>query len=211
MKLIFVLSVILLIQGLISPAFAQRQPFNADWNNPKCIEEVWERTKPTEEEKKFDQENDLDLDGIRYSCFTQLAPSEINETLTTLKEAVKNDDKAKLADLVVYPFDYWITADNHPLFGHSEPITVMDRQEFINKYDDIINSDVKKMLNCATLSKMSSNAEGSVFLARGYMQFAKKPDNYKKTGPELQKYPLRLYSIDVFNDRAENWYNVYCR
>lgn len=210
MKLFLVLSTVAILFGGVSTADAQRQPIDGDWNNPKCIEEVWERTKPTEEEKKFDLENDLDLDGTRYSCFTLLAPSEINETLTTIKEAVKNDDKAKLADLVVYPFDYWITADNHPLFGDSEPITVMDRQDFINKYDDIINSDVKKMLNCATLSKMSSNAEGSVFLARGYLQFAKKPDNYKETGPELQKYPLRLYAIDVFNDRAENWYNTNC-
>lgn len=212
MKLIFLVGLSLMVKGIFSPAFAQRQPIDGDWNSPKCIEEVWKRTKPTEEEKKYDLENDPSLTGHRFSCFSQLSPTEINRTLQVIKEAIQTDDKEKLSDLVVYPFNYWVETEEYdPDYGNFKPLWASNKQEFIEQYDEIVTPNVKKIMECTTISKIVSNGEGSLLVATDFIHIRKQPDFINGPIQDYNQYPLRIALIGSYFERVENWYTTQCK
>ena len=197
--------------GVSLPAFAQRERIDGEWNSPKCINAVWKWTIPTEKEKEFDLKNDLDIDDTRYSCDSEISPSEINRALTIIKQAIKGKNKEKLADIVVYPFSYWIKTKEKTEYGFKADVQANNKIDFIKHYDEIITKDVERVIECSALNNMRSLGGGAVALASDFIFLTKAPNNNKEHVRYFRKYPLRFKSMRSYTGRHVDWFEENCK
>lgn len=210
MKISMVILISLVVmQGFYSPALAQGNP--SLMKSTECLEQIWVRTKPTEEEKKFDLDNDVNLHNRSFSCFSSISATEIHKVLSEVKKAVATNDKARLAKIAVYPFGYWVKTEKPTEYGYYSPKEAQNEQEFIKRYDEIVVPEFQKIIKCASLKKLLAHRDGVISLATSYIFFSKEPDNNKDIVRDFLNYPLRLSSISLFVKRHENWIEKNCK
>ncbi|MEZ5759271.1 MAG: hypothetical protein R3D86_13710 [Emcibacteraceae bacterium] len=137
-----------------------------------CLLTVWQRTLPSDEEKQFDMDHDVDINGLFYSCENNITASELQKSLTKIKTALKNDDEQAFASMFIYPFTYFPKREKPDENGDMYDYRKVNIQsEFSLHYKDISVPFFKDIMACATLSKMSASGNFGILLARGYIYF----------------------------------------
>lgn len=202
---------LLVMQGIMSPAFAQNQLNDHHRNKEECLLDVWEWTNPTEQEKQFDITHDADLHGYRFSCFTGVAATEINTILILIKNALLLNDKKTIADHSSYPFRYWVETEELTEYGKIQPKVAMTKEELIENYDEIFRTKVKNFFACGNIDKITSNGDGTVGLASNLILIGKGPDNQNEYIADFQKYPMRLGGVGPLMERHDRWFNEHCQ
>lgn len=79
----------------------------------------------------------------RFAGATDEQAVVIEKAILDFVDAVKNDDKEYVAEMIVYPT--WVTIDD-------EPINIVSKYEFINYYDSIITENLKNSLSLLELN-----------------------------------------------------------
>ena len=195
---------------MISPAFAQNRVKDNPYNKAECLDKVWQWSSPSVAEKLFDREHDEALFGYRFSCLAEISPSEVNDVLSVMKAAIADNDKEKLADISIYPYQYWVETEKRTEYGFRTPKLVQNRQEFIEKYDEIITPLFRIVIACTTIDKVEPRPMGLATIAEGFIFLAKEPDNNKDIVRNFYKYPLRHGSSGPIEERTMAWYERNC-
>lgn len=200
-----------IVQGILSPVFAQNKVKDNPYNNIKCLDKVWERSTPSESEKSFDLEHDVSLFDYRFSCLAELSPSEVNNVLTIMKQAIANNDRERLADISSYPYRYWIETVKRTEYGFRAAKIAKNKQEFIEKYDEIVTPLFRNIIECTTIDQVEPRPMGIVTIAEGYIFLGKWPDNNKDSVRNFHKYPLSHGSSGPIEERTKKWFIQNCR
>ena len=166
-----------------------------------CLETVWQRTNPTEAEKKFDIKNDKGISGSRFSCKNDVSPTEIKTILNVLQTAVKTGDVRDLSKLVIYPITYMPRLEKRNehggMFGH---VSVLDEADFIIHFDRITSTLFKDIVTCARVKLMTAGEPFGVLLGSGYIYFAKDPETNE----------LKLSLTNAYTKRQFEWLEQFC-
>lgn len=146
---------LLLIFILTATANAQAQSDPVQAVDMGCLEEEWAQINPSEEDKKFDIENDFDKQGNRISCKNYITPTELNAFFSALKNTIKNNNKEGVADLIRFPIRTTLDGMADVPKGTRAKVNsrkIKDRVEFIEKYDEIMLPTTIKIIQCMQLN-----------------------------------------------------------
>ncbi|MEZ5759270.1 MAG: hypothetical protein R3D86_13705 [Emcibacteraceae bacterium] len=167
-----------------------------------CLLTVWQRTLPSDEEKQFDMDNDVDIDGLFYSCENNISASELQNSLTKIKMAIKNDDEQTFASMLSYPLYYLIKKEKPDNKGSiTESRTINSPSEIDQHYKNIVTPEFKDVMACAAVNKFSVLENFDILLARGFIHF-----ELDKTYDEV-----KISGVGVFVKNQQNWYEKYCQ
>lgn len=180
-------------------ANAQGQPDPAQTAGLGCLEEQWAQINPSDEDKKFDIENDFDGFGNRISCKNYITPTELNIFLLSLKNAVKNKNKEDVAELIKFPLRTSLDGmaevpKGARAMGNGK--IIRDKKQFIAQYDEIMLPTSIKIIQCMQLNTIFSHAaygtgshSGEIWLNHAYGTRDTKVVSFSSS-PETDKHWL---------------------
>ncbi|MCP5381800.1 MAG: hypothetical protein H6912_05465 [Kordiimonadaceae bacterium] len=167
-----------------------------------CLLTVWQRTLPSDEEKQFDMDHDVDINGLFYSCENNITASELQNSLTKIKTAIKNDDEQAFASLLVYPFTYYPKRDNPDENGDLFDSKKMNNPKEVHQHYKAITPPLfRDVMACASLSKMSASGNFGILLARGYIYF----DRDAASGE------IKMSFINAYTNLQKEWLMDHCQ
>jgi hypothetical protein len=138
--------------------------------------------------KLLEQHRAREYDGYREVNDFSVAGVErrdVSRFLDELKRAVAEGDRRKVAELVKYPTT--VTLD-----GRGKPVVITSADEFMLKYDEIMNARVTAAVLVAEVENLFANWQG-VAIGRGEIWF----NAICETGERLCKeYVMRITKIN---------------
>ncbi|MCP5381801.1 MAG: hypothetical protein H6912_05470 [Kordiimonadaceae bacterium] len=166
-----------------------------------CLLTVWQRTLPSDEEKQFDMDHDVDIDGNFYSCRNNITASELQKSLTKIKTAIKNDDEQAFASMLIYPFVYTPKRDEPDKDGSLFDYRKLNNASEIHQHYKAITTPLfRDVMACSSLSKMSASRNFGILLARGYIYF----DRDKTSGE------IKMLTIHAYTNVLKEWLKDHC-
>ena len=167
-----------------------------------CLLTVWQRTLPSDEEKQFDMDNDVDINGLFYSCENNITATELQKSQTKIKTAIKNDDEQAFASMLIYPFVY-TPKRNEPdedgsLFDYRK---LNNASEIHQHYKAITPPLFRDVMACASLSKMSASGNFGILLARGYIYFER----------DTASGEIKMLTIHAYTNLQKEWLKDHCQ
>jgi hypothetical protein len=135
-------------------------------NQQNEIVDVEEELNVVNEEVKMSESVEENITFNQYEVAGITDSQKFNDLFISIQEAVSSDSKALIADNVLYP----LRVNNKD--GHFE---IIDKEEFINSYDEIITDKVKSALIDQTIEDLFVNYQG-VMVGNGEIWFASLED-----------------------------------
>jgi len=109
-----------------------------------------------------------------------LQPAEVRSFLTTLQQAVRDDDRQTVASLVAYPITIRIDG---------APMTLADPAAFVAHYDLVLPERVQAAVEAAEPATLFANWQG-IMIGRGKLWFAGVYED------DAETYDIRIIAIN---------------
>ncbi|MES1192614.1 MAG: hypothetical protein ABUS47_16255 [Steroidobacter sp.] len=164
-----------------------------------CLETIWGVNNTTEEEKKFDLENDLTQYGVSYSCYAVMSASQIEKFLRQLKEAIDSGNQIALSNMFKYPFYVYVNTQHASDGKVVNAIKIASPKQFKSRYETIITPMISRLIRCSSLKNMATTNDGEIYMGLGAVTFA---GRYKNQRRKREIEPL-ITSINLKNTEAE--------
>ncbi|MCB2089879.1 MAG: hypothetical protein KDF58_00420 [Alphaproteobacteria bacterium] len=202
------ISLLLILGFIVFPGFAQEQMKPQDDKSEKtldlgCLPREWAEINPTETEKLFDVENDLDKYGVRISCMGHSTPTELNKFFKKVKDATKTEDREALADLIKFPISSLIDGEYEDKLNNRTIINSMvikDRRDFIDNYENIMLPTTVKIIQCMSLKNIFVHFSQGIATEAGEIWF------YPKRGTR----ELQIIRLSSSPEADKHWLDKKC-
>ncbi len=147
----------------------------ANANEVGCLKDRWSEIESDKAAKVFDEKYDLDKDRRNYSCDGYLTASVISDFLSKLKKATSERDVNKVAKMVRYPVNIGLDETFIDKNGHQKhkSFAVINEEQFVNHYEEIMTEGVKDIIQCSSLSNMFVMPSQGILMANGELIFSR--------------------------------------
>lgn len=166
-----------------------------------CLEREWKNIGSDNipiERKSFDLGNDVDQHGGSFSCTSYITPFEVNQFVEKLKVVVKDNDVANLEPLIYFPF---VLIHERKSEGEKADTTVINSmEEFTPLYKKVFYPEMKKLIECISLSKLATSPSSGIDAAFGGLIINRYADSRR----------LYLTSISMDKPPVKKWVDKFC-
>lgn len=158
-----------------------------------CLKREWQQLSyaPSESEKSFDELNDTDNKGDRYSCDAYVTPTEVVRFMHLISDAAAKNDIDKLGALVLFPIAIYseeVAVNVNGELEHNSEV-VEDLEEFKSFFSAGLPSSLRSVLVCMSLSNSEIDKVYGISAGFGSIWFNRESTSRALTIRSLGIYP----------------------
>jgi hypothetical protein len=176
-----------------------------DMNSLYCLNQEWQHTSPSQDEKIFDSKNDFDINGYSISCYSFLTPSEVRSFISKLKDSVNSHKKSVVADLIKFPLRIAFPKSYVSELGNVKIKSgvIQNKDEFLEKYDAIFSETLIGIVDCMELAKLNVDSVSGLSIAYGKLWF-------NRTFEGGDQREIKITSISLNETNSQKWLDRNC-